>query len=120
MTNSGSVNGTVVYVHDQFASVIAEATSLGSTEREYIWLPEAEIAPTFSARAQVDRPVAVVDGVNTASPQTWYVNVDHLHRPIRMTNAGPAAYCQLVTSAFSPVPPGALSAPRVRMSNSPF
>ncbi len=29
----------------------------------------------------------MVDAVNTASPQTWYVNVDHLHRPIRMIDA---------------------------------
>ena len=36
--------------------------------REYITIPETEIAPTFNARAQVDRPLAVVDGVNTASP----------------------------------------------------
>jgi len=33
--------------------------------------------------------VAVVDGFNTATPQTWYVAVDHVHRPIRMTNAAP-------------------------------
>ncbi len=34
--------------------------------------------------------MAVVDGVNTATPQTWYVATDHLHRPIRMTNAAKA------------------------------
>ena len=87
ITNSGSSNGTIQYVHDRMGNIIAEATSAGATAREYIWLPEAEIAPTFQSRAQVDRPVAVVDGVNTATPQTWYVAVDHLHRPIRMTNA---------------------------------
>ena len=38
------------------------------------------------ARAQVDRPVAVVDAVNTVSPTLWYVHVDHLNRPIRMTD----------------------------------
>ncbi len=90
ITNSGSANGTVQYVHDRMGNIIAEATSAGATAREFIWLPEAEIAPTFQSRAQVDRPVAVVEGVNTASPQTWYVAVDHLHRPIRMTNAAKA------------------------------
>ncbi len=77
-------------------SSVAPATPLAGSRppargaREYIWLPEAEIAPTFQSRAQVDRPVAVVDGVNTATPQTWYVATDHLHRPIRMTNAAKA------------------------------
>ena len=46
------------------------------TKREYITIPETEIAPTFNARAVVDRPLAVVDGVNTASPVTWYVGPD--------------------------------------------
>lgn len=38
--------------------------------REYIYLPEAEIVPTRQSRTQVDRPVAVVDGVNTGTPVT--------------------------------------------------
>ena len=54
--------------------------------REYIYLPATEIVPTFRARAQVDRPLAVVNAVNTASPLTWYVHVDHLARPIKMTD----------------------------------
>ena len=54
--------------------------------REYIWLPEAEIAPTAASRATIDRPIAVVDGVN-AAPATYYVHTDHLHRPIRMSSA---------------------------------
>jgi hypothetical protein len=75
-TNSGSAragclwasegatkNNTIQYVHDRMGNIIAEATAAGATAREYIWLPEAEIAPTFQSRAQVDRPVAVVDGV---------------------------------------------------------
>ena len=55
--------------------------------REYIWLPEAEIAPTAASRATIDRPIAVVDGVDTATPATYYVHTDHLYRPIRMTTA---------------------------------
>ena len=60
------------------------------TTGEYIWMPETEIVPTFRSRAQVDRPLAVVDGVNTVTPALRYVNVDHLNRPIRMTDAAKA------------------------------
>ncbi|MGQ0673370.1 MAG: RHS repeat-associated core domain-containing protein [Hyphomicrobium sp.] len=31
--------------------------------------------------------MAVVHGVNTATPALYHVHVDHLHRPIKMTNA---------------------------------
>jgi hypothetical protein len=44
-----------------------------------------EIAPAI-ARTQVDRPIAAVDAVNTVSPVAYAVHVDHLNRPIRMTN----------------------------------
>ncbi len=77
-------------------NVIAEtagggATGATGTVREYIYLPEAEIAPTMQSRTRVDRPIAVVDGVNGATPVTYYVHVDHLNRPIRMTNAAKAS-----------------------------
>jgi len=39
----------------------------------------------------VDRPLAVVNAVNTASPATWWVSVDHLNRPVKMTNSAKAA-----------------------------
>jgi RHS repeat-associated protein len=76
-------------------NVIAEtagggATGATGTVREYIWLPEGEITPTFRARAQVDRPLAVVNAVNT-TPVTWYVHVDHLSRPIKMTTSTKAS-----------------------------
>jgi hypothetical protein len=89
VTNSGSLDGTTHYVHDRSGNVIAELNAAGATVREYIWLPEAEIAPTAASRAQIDRPVAVVDGVN-ATPATYYVHTDHLHRPSRMSNAAKA------------------------------
>ena len=54
--------------------------------REYIWLPETEIAPTAAARAPIDRPVSVVDGVGGASPPLYYVHTDHLNRPIKMSD----------------------------------
>jgi RHS repeat-associated protein len=58
---------------------------------EYLYLREAEIAPTRQSRTQVDIPVAVVDAVNTASPQLYMVHADHLGRPVRMTNSTKAA-----------------------------
>ena len=77
-------------------NVIAELTTAGATVREYIYLPEAEIAPTRQARAQVDRPIAVVDAVNTATPATLMVHVDHLNRPVRMTNAAKASVWDVI------------------------
>jgi hypothetical protein len=76
ITNSGTANGTVFSVHDVFGNVIAELNAAGATVREYIWLPEAEIAPTMGSRTVVDRPMAVVSGVNT-TPTLLMVHVDH-------------------------------------------
>ena len=86
ITNSGTANGTAHTVHDVFGNVIAELDAAGATVREYIWLPEAEIAPTMGSRTTVDRPMAVVSGVNT-TPTLLMVHVDHLHRPVKMTNS---------------------------------
>ena len=91
LTNAGP--DLTHFVHDRFGNVIAESDGTGpsGTTHEYIWLPEAEIAPTFGARAQVDRPLAVVDGVGTMSPVLHLVHVDHLHRPIMMTDGTKAS-----------------------------
>jgi RHS repeat-associated protein len=91
VTSNMTPSGTTHFIHDLMGNVIAEtagggATGATGTVREYIWLPEGEITPTFRARAQVDRPLAVVNAVNT-TPATWYVHVDHLARPIRMTSS---------------------------------
>ncbi|MEQ1718034.1 MAG: RHS repeat-associated core domain-containing protein, partial [Hyphomicrobium sp.] len=86
ITNSGTANGTVFTVHDVFGNVLAELNATGATVREYIWLSEAEIAPTRGSRTTVDRPMAVVSNVNV-SPTLLMVHVDHLHRPLKMTNA---------------------------------
>lgn len=64
-------------MHDRSGNVIAELDAAGATVREYIWLPETEIAPTAASRAQIDRPVAVVDGVGGGSPTLYYVHTDH-------------------------------------------
>ncbi len=94
-TNATPVT-TTHFIHNIFGNVIAEtagggATGATGTVREYIWLPETEIAPTMASRTQVDRPLAVVDAVNGASPATWWVSVDHLNRPVRMTTSTKAA-----------------------------
>jgi hypothetical protein len=31
----------------------------------------------------VDRPLAVVEAVNTVAPVTYWVSVDHLNRPVK-------------------------------------
>ena len=70
------------FQHDVIAETAGGgATGTTGTVREYIWLPETEIAPTKASRTVVDRPLAVVNAVNTASPATWYVHVDLLNRP---------------------------------------
>jgi len=84
--------GVTHYVHDIFGNIIAEtagggATGATGTVREYVWLYETEIAPTAGSRTTVDHPLAVVDAVNTASPVTWAVHVDHLNRQVKMTNS---------------------------------
>jgi hypothetical protein len=77
-------------------NVIAEtagggATGTTGTTREYIYLYETEIAPTMSSRTVVDRPLAVISAVNTATPATYWVSVDHLNRPVKMTSSTKAS-----------------------------
>jgi RHS repeat-associated protein len=68
---SRAANGTTIfYIHDINDHIIAETDTTGATQREYIWLN--------------DTPVAVVDGVSTASPRLYSVLTDHLGRPARM------------------------------------
>ena len=95
-------SGTTHFVHDRAGNVIAETDGSGpaGTVREYIWLPGAEIAPTFAAHVPVDRPLAVVDGVNTPTPVTTWVHVDHLHRPVKMTDAAKLQVWDAVWSPF--------------------
>ncbi len=84
LSNLGaSVNGTVHTIHDIFGNVIAEADGAGRTGREYLWIPGAGVAG-------VALPIAVVDGVATATPLLHYVHADHLSRPVLITNAARA------------------------------
>ncbi len=91
----------------QTGNLIAEtagggATGSTGTVREYIYLPETEIAPTMGSRTVVDRPVAVVNAVNT-TPVIWQVHVDHLNRPIRMTDAAKASVWDVVWAPWGNV-----------------
>ena len=79
--------------------------------REYIWLPDAEIAPTFAAHVPVDRPLAVVDGVNTPTPVPYWVHVDHLQRPIKMTDAARLLHPHFVKEEEYALPPLGLLVP---------
>ena len=99
ITNSGSANGTTYFVHDQWGNIIAELDATGATVREYIWMPEAEIAPTRGARTTVDRPVAVVSNVAT-TPALLMVHVDQLNRPVKMTDATGADVWSALYSPF--------------------
>ena len=99
---------TTHFIHDRAGNVIAEtagggATGATGTVREYIWLPKTEIAPTFASRTVVDRPLAVVDNVNTATPVTYWVSVDHLNRPVKMTNAAKASVWDAVWQPWGSV-----------------
>jgi YD repeat-containing protein len=72
-------SGTTHFIYDRFGNLIAEtagggATGSTGTVREYIYLPETEISPTFGSRTVVDRPLAVVNAVNT-TPVIWAVHV---------------------------------------------
>jgi hypothetical protein len=89
--------GTTHFVHDIFGNVIAETSGTAAgTKREYIWLPETEIAPTRESMSQVDRPLAVVNGVGTTGIAVWNVSVDHLNRPVLMTSSAKVTQWQAV------------------------
>ena len=93
-------SGTIHSIYDLDGNLIVEANDLGQTVREYVWNPETEIAPTSGSRAPIARPIAVVDGVNGLTPALYHVQVDHLNRPIRLTNAAKAAVWTAVWKPF--------------------
>jgi RHS repeat-associated protein len=77
----GGPVGTIHYIYDLDGHLIAEADAItGTTTREYIWAAANDNTP-------IDLPLAVIDGVNTATPATLWVHTDHLGRPTRMTDA---------------------------------
>jgi RHS repeat-associated protein len=96
-------SGTVHYLYDLDGHLMSEADgSTGAVLRDYIWLPandngnaapggafsdDLAIAGAANDNTPPDLPLAVIDGVNTATPQTYQVHSDHLGRPVAMTDA---------------------------------
>jgi uncharacterized protein RhaS with RHS repeats len=81
-TVTSGTTTTTIYVHDINNHIIAERDAAGVTHREYIWLD--------------DLPVALVDQVDTASPQIFMVHTDHLGRPVLLiSTAGARAAVEL-------------------------
>jgi len=78
--------GTTQYLYDEFGHVVLETDGAGNSLREYIWLG--------------DMPVAIIDQVNTATPVLYYVHVDHLNRPIMVTNSAGASVWTAVWTPF--------------------
>jgi hypothetical protein len=73
---------TTHFVHDVFGNIVAEtagggATGATGTVREYIWLPETEIAPTLGSRTTVRlrwsmaRPASSAGRTRAPASITW-------------------------------------------------
>ena len=75
-TATAGTSATIHMIYDRDGNLLAEADAAsGATKREYLWL--------------AGRPIAVVDDVDT-SPVLYHVHVDHLDRPLMMTDASGA------------------------------
>jgi YD repeat-containing protein len=70
-TQNMTPSGTTQYIYDTAGHLLAESDGSGHTLTEYVWLD--------------DMPLAVVANVNTG-PNLYFVHVDHLDRPIMMTD----------------------------------
>jgi hypothetical protein len=55
-----------------------------------MWLPDAEIGPTFGSLTGLDRPIALVADVST-SPILCWIHVDHLLMPTLLPSGFPQA-----------------------------
>ena len=81
-------SGTLHSLYDRAGNLLAETDGSGATgaTREYIWLPDAEIAPTAGSRTKLDRPIAVVADVST----TVRKRSNNALRTMRDTSTGDA------------------------------
>ena len=83
-------SGTTRYIHDHEDRIIAEVDASGTTIREYAWLD--------------DLPVAVLDGsITPANPTLFWVQADHLNRPVVMYTATQAAVWRATYEPFGTV-----------------
>jgi RHS repeat-associated protein len=79
------LSGITQFVYDQAGHLLAESDDSGNTLTEYVWLD--------------DMPIALVANVNI-NPSLYYVHVDHLDRPIMMTDANKSIVWQASYNPF--------------------
>ena len=106
----GYPQNTVHLVYDAFGNLIAEADGTGTVIREYVWLPagggealgEGTLYGTGGSAlgSLIWRPLAAVSDADTSLPSVWSVHVDHLDRPVRMTDGSGATVWQAVWDPF--------------------
>jgi uncharacterized protein RhaS with RHS repeats len=90
-------NSQTHYLYNEEDDIIAEAeASSGAILREYITLPGEGVGGggKGSLRAyrasRCLRPVAVIDGANTATPKIYWIAADHLDRPVLLMDTARA------------------------------
>jgi RHS repeat-associated protein len=87
---SGVPASTIHMVYDEAGNLIAEAdATTGLVMREYAWIDS--------------RPLAAWKDVDTAGPIRYHVHVDHLDRPVMMTNVYKAIVWRAVYKPFGEV-----------------
>jgi RHS repeat-associated protein len=87
---SGAPASTIHMIYDEQGNLVAEADSTtGQVMREYAWID--------------GRPLAVWKDVDTAGPIRYHVHVDHLDRPVMMTNVYKAVVWQAIYKPFGEV-----------------
>jgi RHS repeat-associated protein len=75
-TQNMTPSATTHYIYDRAGHLLVEASYTGAVQREYVWID--------------NMPLALFAGLDTASPQQWYVHSDHLDRPSKMTDGSGA------------------------------
>jgi RHS repeat-associated protein len=104
VNRSSTDDGTQVYGLD--GELLAEANgATGAIQREYLWLPAEEAlgAEEEGAAPAVAWPIAMMSGVNTATPSLLSVHADHLGRPIMLTDSTKAQVWQAVYKPFGEI-----------------
>ncbi len=88
-TQNTTPAGSTHYVYDRAGRLLMEASSTGIVATEYVWLD--------------DMPLVVVANVDTAAPNLYFVQADHLDRPIKMTDGAAAIVWDAVYKPFGEV-----------------
>lgn len=82
---SRGIGGSHV-VHDEAGHLLAEATTIGTVTREYIWLED--LSP------------AMVTDADTVSPRLYWLHTDHFGATEKATDAAAALVWDAVTTPF--------------------